>query len=111
MAKLPDWPAGGRLAVAATAITLSALPSQGSEIQRAYFQHTADCLHLFFSDKAAHTAQCLPNNNTVPMEGTSSGSDYVAPPPPPVVVVVPPPPPVIGENCYPGIEGCPPEAV
>ncbi|KRA56055.1 hypothetical protein [Devosia sp. Root635] len=85
-----------RAVVAATTVATlagsAAMPAAASEIQRAYAQHTRQCIGLFFSDKAAHTAQCLPNNSaTIWVEGTT-GSPVV---PPPVVVVPPPPPPVV----------------
>ena len=91
------------LAVAATATLLSgAAPASASEIQDAYYAHTRACLKLFFSDKAAHSAQCLPNNS--PNIPAHAGSGGPVPVPPPVVVVPPPPPPVVQEPAEGGCE-------
>jgi len=76
-------------AAATTAVSLVAgasVPTHSSEIQRAYMEHTANCIGLLFSDKDAHTALCLPNTMVSNFVDGSSGS-AVAPPPPPVVVV------------------------
>jgi|SRR5215217_5197851 len=73
-------------AAATTAVSLVAgasVPTQSSEIQRAYMEHTRNCIGLFFSDKAAHTAQCLPNTMPNTFADTSSGSAVTPPPPPP----------------------------
>src|SRR3546814_2869472 len=52
------------LAVAAVAfMQIAAPPVSASQIHDVYRAHTAACIGLFFSDKAAHTAQCLPNNS------------------------------------------------
>lgn len=106
------------ITAAAAAVTIVAgagMAVQASEVQRAYAQHTSTCIGLFFSDRQAHAAQCLPNRHAAPTIITSSGGAapvVVAPPPappppvvvPPVVVVEPPPPPeceLVPGNCGP----------
>src|SRR3954452_6560298 len=102
------------ITAATAAVTLVAgagMAVQASEIQRAYAQHTSTCIGLFFSDRQAHAAQCLPNLHGAPSIITSSGGPapvIVGPPPPvvvpPVVVVEPPPPPeceLVPGNCGP----------
>lgn len=84
------------VAIAVATLASGAVASaQASEIQRAYIEHTRTCLGLFFTDRAAHAEQCLPNNSpNIPANAGSGGNGTRgAVVPPPVVVVVPPPPP------------------
>jgi len=97
------------VAAAATLVSAASLPVSASEIQDAYRAHTALCIGLFFTDKDAHTEQCLPNmSGNIPAHETSAGPVVVIvppphPPPPPVVTPPPPPPPctVVQTNCGP----------
>ena len=89
-----------RVVVAATtAVTLvsgATMPAHASEIQRAYAEHTAACIRLFFSDKPAHNEQCLPNNSpNIPANAGSADNGAVPIVVVPVVVAPPPPPPII----------------
>lgn len=99
-----------RAVVAATTVVSlaagAAAPAQASEIQDAYIAHTRHCIGLFFTDKDAHTAQCLPNTSPdLPASMLKTGRVVV----PPVVVVPPPPPPPVvpPASSYPSVGSSP----
>lgn len=69
------------IAVVGLAATM-ALPAVGvaRADQAAYYQHTRECVKLFFTDREAHAASCLPSN--IPpefksMSGNVGGGGFV----------------------------------